>query len=248
MKLATILENIRLAEELKTPMCQDTGIIVFYVKVGASFGSVAGVPEALRRATRRATEEVPLRPNAVHPLTRKNSNDNTGMEIPHIVWEHGEGDTLDITALPKGAGSENMSAFSMLKPSEGETAIKRFAVDTVIKAGGQPCPPIVVGVGVGGTADLSLKLAKKALLRPISDSHPEPEVARLERELLKGLNLTGIGPMGVGGATTALAVKVEYAHCHTASLPVGINLQCWSARRASARVHRTGKVEYARGG
>jgi len=248
MTLSTVLENIRLAEELKTPMCQDTGIIVFYVKVGTDFGSVSGVREALRRATQRATVEVPLRPNAVHPLTRKNSNDNTGVEIPYVDWEYGEGDALEVTAFPKGAGSENMSTFSMLKPSEGETAVKKLVVDTVIRAGGQPCPPTIVGVGIGGTADLSLKLAKRALLRPIADSHPEQEFARLEREILRGINLTGIGPMGVGGATTSLSVKIEYAHCHTASLPVGVNLQCWAARRASARIHRTGLVEYLPGG
>lgn len=247
MKLESILENIRLAEDLKTPMCQDTGIIVFYVKVGDGFGSVAGVSEALIRATRRATEEIPLRPNAVHPLTRKNSNDNTGAEIPHTVWECVGGDAMDITALPKGAGSENMSALSMLKVGEGEEAIKRFVVDTVIRAGGQACPPIIVGVGIGGTADLSLKLAKRALLRPIPEPHREPEVARLEQALLKALNMTGIGPMGVGGRTTALGVKIEYAYCHTASLPVAVNLQCWAARRSSARIHRDGRVEYPSG-
>jgi len=243
-QLKAILDNIGLGEEGETPICQDTGVILFYVTIGKDFGNVSFVPTALTKAVRIATEKVPLRPNAVHPLTRKNSNDNTGASMPHITWDITEGDYVELTAMPKGAGSENMSALAMLTPGEGATAVKRFVIDHVIKVGAQPCPPTIIGVGIGGSADVALKLAKKALLRPISLRHSEPEIASLERELLKGVNMTGIGPMGLGGDCTSLGVNVEYAYCHTASLPVGINMQCWAARRATARIHRGGKVEF----
>jgi len=242
-QLTAILDNINLGETGKTPICQDTGVILFYVTVGKDFGDVSYVPAALDRAVKTATIKVPLRPNAVHPLTRKNSGDNTGANMPYINWNMGEGDYLEVTAMPKGAGSENMSSLAMLTPGEGAQAVKRFVVDQVIKAGAQPCPPTIIGVGIGGSADIALKLAKKALLRPIDKPHPEPEIATLEKELLKGVNMTGIGPMGLGGDATSLGVNIEYAHCHTASLPVGINMQCWAARRATARIHRNGQVE-----
>jgi len=244
-QLRAILDNIRLGESGKTPICQDTGIILFFVTVGRDFGDFSFVPEALRAAVRTATVDVPLRPNAVHPLTRKNSGDNTGMNMPYINWDIGEGDYIEVTAMPKGAGSENMSSFAMLTPVEGESALKRFVIDQVIKAGAQPCPPTIIGVGVGGSADIALKLAKEALLRPIDVRHPEPQIANLEKVILDAINMTGIGPMGLGGKFTSLGVNIEYAHCHTASLPVGLNMQCWAARRATARIHRDGTVEMA---
>jgi len=242
-QLKAILDNIKLGESSKTPICQDTGIILYYVTVGKDFGDFSFIPEALRAAVRTATAEVPLRPNAVHPLTRKNSGDNTGSNMPYINWDIGGGDYIELTAMPKGAGSENMSSFAMLTPAEGVSALKRFVIDQVIRAGAQPCPPTIVGVGVGGSADIAMKLAKKALLRPTNARHPEPEIADLERALLSAINMTGIGPMGLGGTFTSLGVNMEYAHCHTASLPVGLNMQCWAARRATARIHRDGTVE-----
>lgn len=242
-QLKAILDNINLGEKGVTPICQDTGVILFYVTIGKDFGDASFVPTILSRAVKNATTKVPLRPNAVHPLTRKNSGDNTGMNMPYINWDTSEGDYIELTAMPKGAGSENMSSLAMLTPAEGAMAVKRFVIDQVIKAGAQPCPPTIIGVGIGGSSDIALKLAKKALLRPITKSHSEPEIANLEKELLKGVNMTGIGPMGLGGNTTSLGVNIEYAYCHTASLPVGINMQCWAARRATARIHRDGKVE-----
>jgi len=242
-QLKAILDNINLGESGKTPICQDTGIALFYVTVGRDFGDCSFLPEVLRVAVRTATVEVPLRPNAVHPLTRKNSGDNTGLNMPYINWDIGDGDYIELTAMPKGAGSENMSSFAMLTPAEGVSALKRFVIDQVIRAGAQPCPPTIIGVGVGGSADIALKLAKKALLRPINARHPESEIADLERALLSAINMTGIGPMGLGGTFTSLGVNIEYAHCHTASLPVGLNMQCWAARRATARIHRDGTVE-----
>ncbi|MEM3793983.1 MAG: fumarate hydratase [Candidatus Bathyarchaeia archaeon] len=241
--LNAILENIRLAESMKRPVCQDTGLIVFFLDVGHDFGSVKGIPEAIVKGTKRATEEIPLRPNAVHPISRKNSGDNTGSYVPILNWNYVEGDYLEITAFPKGGGSENMTFFSMVKPGEGIVGIKKFVIDSVISSGGQPCPPTIIGVGIGGTADLALKLAKKSLLRPIGQRHSDPEIAKLEEELLKAINSTGIGPMGLGGNVTSLDVHADYAHCHTASLPVAVNTQCWAARRATARVYRDGRVE-----
>jgi len=237
--LKTILDNIKLAEKTKTPLCQDTGILIFYVK-----NPVKNIEKAIINAVKEATKKIPLRPNAVHPLTRKNTNNNVGKKIPYINYDFTDDDFTEITVLPKGAGSENTSAFTMLNPSDGIKGIKEFALNTVVKAGGNPCPPTIVGIGIGGSADLSMKLAKKALLRPINTHHKEKKIAKLEKELYDAFNLTGIGPMGLGGKTTVLGVNIEYASCHTASLPVSINLNCWAARKATARLYRDGKVKY----
>ena len=244
-QLKTILEDIDLADNMKLPMCQDTGIISFYVKVGCKFSGISVIEESLISALKRATTQVPLRPNIVHPLTRNNSGDNTGLRVPHIEWELDKnGDSLEITVFPKGAGSENMCSFKMLKPGEGVLGVKKFVIDTVAEAGGQPCPPIIVGVGIGGTADVVMGLAKKALLNPLDQQNPDPEIASLERELLQLINETGIGPQGLGGKYTALGVRVLLSYCHTASLPVGCAIQCWAARKSSARIDNDGTVTY----
>ncbi len=244
-QLKAILENIDLAENLKLPMCQDTGIISFYVRVGCKFLGTDFIEESLIRALRRATIEIPLRPNVVHPLSRANSGDNTGLRVPHIEWELDKNiDFVEITAFPKGAGSENMCAFKMLKPGEGVLGVKKFVVDTVVEAGGQPCPPIIVGVGIGGTADVVMSLAKRSLIGPLDEQNPDQEIASLERELLKLINETGIGPQGLGGKYTALGVKILHSYCHTASLPVACAIQCWAARKSSARVSNDGIVTY----
>jgi len=240
-QLKAILDNVVVAEQMGRPVCQDTGIVSFFVR-GRSL-DYKGFEEALRRATIRATKEVPMRPNAVHPLSRRNSGDNTGVHIPSITYIYEDVDFVDLTVTLKGAGSENMSALYMVSPGEGMNGIKRAVLETVVRAGGQPCPPIVVNVGIGGTVDLTFKLAKVAMTRPLGARHPEEEVAELERELLALVNSTGIGPMGLGGKITALDVKVEYAHCHTASLPVGVNIQCWADRRATARIYPDGSWE-----
>ncbi len=241
-ELDVILANAREAGRCTLPMCQDTGIPVFFVTLGRF--PVAGLEAALARAVRRATDEVPLRRNVVDPLTRVNTGDNTGTGMPWITYAQGEGDWLELTFLPKGAGSENMSALAMLNPADGVDGVRQFVMDTVIRAGGMPCPPTIVGVGVGGSADGCMALAKKALLRPVGARSPSPECARLEAELLAAINAVGIGPMGLGGRTTALAVHVERADCHTASLPVGVNLQCYAARRATAKISADGRVHY----
>jgi fumarate hydratase subunit alpha len=244
IQLEAIVKNIELAEKANTPICQDTGVIIFYVKVGAQAKGLDKIETALINATRRATKEGSLRPNAVDPFTQKNTGDNTGRFIPYINWEITKGDTVEITAFPKGGGSENVCTLGMLTPNEGINGLKKFVVDSVIKAGAMPCPPTILGVAVGGGADIVMRLAKAALLRPLDQPNPNPELAQLEKELYEAANSTGIGPMGLGGKFTVLGVKVDYAHRHPASYPVAVAFQCWAARRATARIHPNGEVEY----
>lgn len=224
--LAAILENIDAAGKLKVPMCQDTGLPVFFVEIGRELCLDFDVKGAIAEGVEVATKEVPLRPNAVEPLTRKNPGNNVGDGMPQVNVDFVEGDFLKITVLPKGAGSENVSALKMMLPGQ-VNEIPRFVVEVVKNAGGKPCPPVIVGVGIGSTFDGAAKLAKKALLRNIT------EMDRYERRILDAVNSLGIGPMGLGGKTTALAVLVEKGYCHTASLPVAVNIQCWANRRAS---------------
>ena len=241
-QLKTILTNIQMAEEGVTPICQDTGVQIFFVKQGTvATGDLTG---AIGRGVAKATGDVPLRPNTVHPISRKNHLDNNGVRMPYINLERSDDPYLELTVMPKGAGSENMSAMAMLTPSQGIKGIKQFALDTLVRAGSKPCPPIIIGLGIGGSADISIHIAKEALLRPLGEHHEDPEIAALETELYEALNTIGIGPMGLGGKTTLLGLNVEYAHCHTASLPVAINIQCWAARRATARIYEDGRVEY----
>ncbi|MEM2994965.1 MAG: fumarate hydratase [Candidatus Bathyarchaeia archaeon] len=245
MQLKAILDNVALAEEMQVPVCQDTGTITFYVRAGAETKSLDKVQVALTNATRKATREIPLRPNAVDPFTGKNSGDNTGRYMPHIEWEIVSGDSLELTVMLKGGGSENVSVAEMLMPSIGVNGLKRFVVDSVVRAGAQPCPPTILGVGVsGGGVDIATKLAKKALLKPLNEPNPNPELAKLENEILEVANMTGIGPMGLGGKTTVLSVKIDYAHRHPASFPVAVAFNCWAARKSSACINADGTVEY----
>ncbi|MFX0113234.1 MAG: fumarate hydratase, partial [Candidatus Hodarchaeota archaeon] len=169
---------------------------------------------------------------------------NTGKGAPFINLDIVKGNKIKITAFPKGGGSENMSALGMLKPGQGLLGVKKFVVDTVIAAGAQPCPPIIVGVGIGGGADIAMKVAKKQLLRPIGERHPDKELAEIEEELLKAINTTGIGAMGVGGNYTALDVKADYVMRHPATLPVGVAIQCWASRRATAEISEDGTIKF----
>ncbi len=243
-QLKAILDNVELAEKTRTPMCQDTGTIIFYVKAGSDVKRLDNVENALRSAVKKATAEVPLRPNAVDPLKQKNTGDNTGRNIPWVNWEIVAGSDLEITVLPKGGGSENVCAMGMLVPGEGIKGLKKFVVDTVMKAGSKPCPPNILGVAIGGGADICMRLAKKALLRPIDQPNPDPEIAELEQELMEAANATGIGPMGLGGKFTVLGVNFDYAVRHPASYPAAVAFNCWAARRATARIYRDGRVEY----
>jgi len=243
IQLKAILDNIRLAEERGIPLCQDTGLISFYLKAGSEFKGLDRVEKALRRAVIRATHEIPLRPNTIDPFTQKNTGNNLGRYVPYIHWEITGGDFLEITAFPKGGGAENMCTLKMLKPAEGLDVLKRFVIESVVRAGGMPCPPTIIGVGIGGGANIAMELAKKALLKPLDEQHPSSVINRLEQELLEAVNKTGIGPMGLGGDSTALALKIEYAHRHPASYPVAVAFQCWAARRATVRIYMDGHVE-----
>lgn len=232
LQLKNILDNIELARTQKIPMCQDTGLPLFFVKLGDG-SKKKEIEKAIIEGVREATASIPLRPNVVDPLTRENTGDNTGRGMPQIHWDTSEDGQTYITYMPKGAGSENASAVRMLKPSGNVTD---FVLETVKKAGGKPCPPIIVGVGIGGAMDTSAVLAKKALLRPLDSKNPDEAYAKLEDELLEEINRLGIGPMGLGGRTTALAVNIEHASCHTASLPVAVNIQCWAHRHNTMRL------------
>jgi len=241
LQLATILDNIRLAAQTHQPLCQDTGIQTFFLNVGTDFPSIDRIQPWLQKGLAKAITAVPLRPNAVDPLTRTNGDD--AKPSPVLYWSLVPGDSLHIHALPKGSGSENTSRLAMLNPSDGIDGIKKTVVDTVTRAGGRPCPPTIVGVGIGGDAATALKLGKTALLRPVGRRHPDPAVARLEKDLISECNKTGIGPMGLGGKTTVLDVHIQTVPCHPAGLPVGVAMQCWADRRAHITIRANGTWE-----
>jgi fumarate hydratase subunit alpha len=222
-----IAKNIAAAEQLGVPLCQDTGVPIVYLTLPPRVPFSPLLFDAVAEGIRRATTEVPLRPNAVDPLTRHNSGDNTGAGMPAIHVRPGE--RFAVTVLPKGAGAENVSRVVMLLPSQAEK-IEEVVVGTMLAAEGRPCPPVVLGVGIGGTFDSAPALAKEALLQPID------RMDAFEQKLCDAVNKLGIGPMGLGGKTTALAVKVKTAACHTASLPVAVNVQCWANRHATVEV------------
>ena len=242
-QIDAILKNIDLAKKTKRPMCQDTGIQTFFVDVGIDFPYIKKLKDIIKNGVKRATKEIPLRPNTVDPFTGINHKDNTGDFVPYITWDFTDGSDVNIIAFPKGGGSENMSKLGMLKPGVGIDGVKDFVVEEMIKAAGNPCPPTVVGVGVGGGADLALKLGKKALLRPVGNRNKNKDIAEIEKELIRRINESGIGPMGLGGKTTVLDVHIEKAHRHPASLPVGIAVQCWADRRAYLTIHKDGTWE-----
>lgn len=223
-----IIENDNLAREKKLPICQDTGIAVVCLTIGSEVIFEGDIYEAVNDGVRRAYTEGYLRKSVVrHPLDRVNTKDNTPA-IVHIKMV--PGDIFRIDVAPKGGGSENMSAIKMMIPSDGIEGVKKFIVDTVVSAGGKPCPPLVVGVGIGGNFEKCALMAKEALFREIDDESPDPIARELERELLTLLNNTGVGPMGFGGRKTCLAVKVNTYPCHITSLPVAVNIQCHAAR------------------
>lgn len=241
-QLGAIMENVKKAEHMGLPMCQDTGIPVFYVR-GRFDSSIAS---EIANGVARATKTIPLRPNTVDPLTRENHGDNLGEGMPVIHYIPTEDDFTEITVLPKGAGSENMTRLAMLNPADGIEGVRRFVVDAVLDAGGRPCPPSIVGVGIGGTSDRCVEMAKEALLTPLDDENPDPVLRKMEEDLFVSLNSSGLGPMGLGGSTTVLGVRIRKCACHTASLPVAVNIGCWATRRASARITDSG-VEYSQG-
>ncbi len=228
--LQVLMDNAKLAQEKQMPICQDTGMAFVYVTMGQEVHITGGsLNEAIQEGVRQGYTEGYLRKSVVKdPLDRVNTKDNTPAVI-HTTLVPGS-DKVKIVVAPKGGGSENMSALRMLKPSDGIEGIKKLVVETIKNAGGNPCPPIIVGVGIGGNFEKSAILAKKAVLRDINDKSSSPINAKLEEELLELINKTGVGPLGLGGRTTALAVKVETYPCHIAALPVAININCHAAR------------------
>jgi len=243
--LGIILRNVEIADERRTLVCQDTGTPIYYVRLGTGVHlDGARVADAIRRGTERATREYPLRSSVCHPVTRENPQTNTGYRIPVMHWEFVPGATwVEILCIPKGSGSESMSFLRMLPPADGLAGVRRFVLESVVEAGAAPCPPCIVGVGVGGVADQCVALAKRASIRPIGTHNPDPALGALEDELLGRVNELGIGPQGLGGDTTALAVHVEHAYTHITHNPVAVNMQCWRGLRAAARVHADGRVQ-----
>lgn len=250
-QLQFMLDNVSLAGSKGLPICQDTGLAIFHVQLGQDLHLDLDLQEAISLGVRRATAQIPLRPNAVDPLTRENSQDNTGRGMPDIILDRVPGRSLRITAFPKGAGSENMSLIMMLNPADDPF---EFIIDAVRERAANACPPLFLGIGIGGSFDLAARMAKRALLNMhmhclqlcseesyqrggccinSASSAEEKERLRLEENLMERLNNLGIGPMGLGGDTTVLGLRIEKALCHTASLPVAINFQCWANRSAT---------------
>jgi fumarate hydratase subunit alpha len=226
--LARLLDNTRIARDSRIPICQDTGFGVVFIELGQDVHIVGGdLKEAVNEGVRQGYRDGYLRKSICHPFTRKNTGDNTP-SILHL--ELVPGDKVKIIVAPKGGGSENMSRVIMLTPAVGIKGVKDFVIQRVKESGSNPCPPIVVGVGIGGTFEVAALLAKKALLREIGSTNPDPEMAALEKELLDEVNRLGIGPQGLGGRLTALAVHAMMMPCHIASLPLAVNIQCHAAR------------------
>ncbi len=243
--LGTMIRNIKVAEDTQNLLCQDTGIPIYNVRIGRGVEVDGfGLKEAIRRGCARSTREYSFRSSIVHPVTRVNEQTSSGRGVPiiHIDFADQE-NTLEIEMIPKGSGSENNSWLKMAIPAEGVDAIKTFVVDCVLEAGGKTCPPTIVGVGVGGTADLCVHLAKQAATRALGSRCEDPEGAKLEEALTRAVNMLGVGPQGLGGDSTAFAVHVETAATHITMNPVAVNMQCHSARRARA-TFRPGGIEY----
>ncbi|HEY3167477.1 MAG TPA: fumarate hydratase [Candidatus Binatia bacterium] len=244
--LATMLQNLAVAEAKDLLVCQDTGIPIYKVRIGSATQlDGTKIESAIRDGCKNATLEYPLRSSICDPITRKMTIDSTGTRVPVIDFSFlPDADHLEMRMMPKGSGSENMTWLKMLLPADGLKGIKKFVLECILDAGGQGCPPTIVGVGIGGTSELCLKLAKEAIFRPVGRANPDPAIAALEKELLEAINMSGIGPMGLGGDTTALAVHVETAHTHMTLNPVAVNSQCWRGERSSAKIFRDGTVEF----
>jgi tartrate/fumarate subfamily iron-sulfur-dependent hydro-lyase alpha chain len=243
--LDVMLETIEVAERDDNLVCQDTGNVIYWIEAGEDSPlNLARVTAAVRKGTERATLEHPLRSNSVHPLSREHTRTNTGRLYPVMHYEFVPGSDVTVHCLPKGSGCENMSFLKMLVPADGVKGIKRFVLECIVEAAGKPCLPNVCGVGIGGSADLCTTLAKRAMLRPVGGHSDDPLVAALEDELLALGNELGLGPMGLGGRSTLLAVHIEHAHTHITQNPVSVCMECWNARHASATVTPAGEITY----
>lgn len=244
-QMHAINENVKLAEIHSKPMCQDTGLVSFFVKIGDKFPLRSEIKTALINATKKATPNIPLRPNAVD-MFKGNTKNNVGLRgyVPWFYIDLVEGDNLEIIAMPKGGGSSNVGKMKMVPPGKGIKGVKEFVVEATAAAGPLACPPYTVGVGVGGGEDMCMNLAKKALLRPLYQYHEDEKIAELEKELVKTLNKLEIGAMGLGEGPSVLDVHMEFAARHPASLPVGVVISCWALRHAGATIDKEGNVEW----
>jgi len=230
--LKELIANATIAREEKVPICQDCGLAVVFLEIGQDVHITGGgLNDAINEGVRQGYEQGYLRKSACHPLSRKNTGDNTPAII-HV--EIVPGDTMKIIFAPKGGGAENMSRVTMLTPAAGIEGVKDFVVNRIKESGSNPCPPTIVGIGIGGTFERSAILAKKAILRKMGERNPDPELANIEQDILKRINKLGIGPMGYGGTTTSLEVFLEMEPCHIASLPLAVNVQCHAARHKEA--------------
>src|SRR3954453_15891644 len=246
--LETIHRNVNIADSENNLVCQDTGIAVYSCRVGEHFPlHPTRIYEALKAGTARATLEHSLRSNDGHTITRENTGPNIGYRLPIVHGEFNEdGDGRDLKCVPKGSGSENMSFLKMCVPADGVKGIKQFVLESIVGAGGKPCPPGIGGGGIGGSADYAMYPAKEAIPRPIGTRNPDPHVAQLEDELYGLLNETGIGPMGLGGDVTVLNCHIEHANPQMTLNAVAVNYQCWAERRASVHVSADGSVDFDR--
>ncbi len=242
-QLNLMIENFNYGRDNKIPVCQDTGILNFFVELGSNFPLISNYRKIIEKAVKIATELIPLRGNSVDPISNENPETNLGINVPPIYLKILDNkDTLKITVFPKGGGAENVSQLFQLKPLNGLQIFQEKIINLLKKAGGMPCPPIILGIGIGGDAVLSMKLAKEALLRPINVRHPRKDIAQLERELLEKINRLQIGPMGLGGKLTCIDVHIEVAMRHPASFPVGLIVQCYSHRWASFTMNNRGEI------
>lgn len=241
----SMLRNLDVAEAEGRPSCQDTGTVIFYVKAGAQFPYLGMLERVLRNATIKVTAESLLRPNSVNIITGKNSNDNTGDRIPWVEWEIVPGSSnADVTVVLKGGGSESPSIAKVISPAEGMKGVYKIVLDDIFEQGPKPCPPVIVGIGLGPTADIAMKLAKKSLQREVGQRNSDPELSRIETTLLEAINKLGWGPHGVGGSTTALDVHIDAVNRHPAAFAVGVATACWEDRRNTMRIYPEGRVEF----
>ena len=245
LQLDSILENIALAKQRHSPICQDTAISSYKIKIGTDAVIEGDIVAGITQGTALATKKLPTIPHSVHPITKANTGTGTGNRTPLIHWDVVSGmDYVEVMGQPVGGGGDLCSAVKMFTGSAPMRDVKKFIIDTVVEAGCKPCPPMILGIGIGGMFETVSSLAKQAVMRPLDQRHPDKMIADLEDELLTSINKLGIGPMGLGGQTTALAVNIEHGNTGTYILPIAIKVHCWCLRRKIARLYNDGTIEY----
>lgn len=243
-QLSVILEDFKIARKKQVPLCQDTGVPIFYVKLGSEVRLDFDLNKALAEAVRGATEKIPLRRNVAHPIWKWNTHDNTGLGFPYIFFDYFRGDYIELLYYPKGGGTENMSKLKMFNSVATLDEVKQFIIETAAEFMGKCCAPYTLGVGVGGSSDICMNLAKKATIRDAGVRNKDPKIAAIEKELENKINSLGIGPMGLGGKKSLLAVNIEVAGVHPSVYPVGITNNCWPGRKGRVRFYQNGKIKH----